>query len=85
MTGQEFTEREKIITAVKDFADKMETRMLAKYDEGLRGWDNPKNEVKIYDDLQNDVVVAGLGYDSETVMLDIANRAMMLDRFDTEK
>ena len=77
---QQFKDRTKIRRAILEFADLMLDRMLAKYDEGLRDWDSCDNacsEDCFKRKLQRNV--------EEKDWIDVANFAMMLHRFDTEK
>ncbi|MFA6281251.1 MAG: hypothetical protein WCY05_01950 [Candidatus Omnitrophota bacterium] len=77
---KEYDDKMNIIRANKKFAKAMLTRMLAKYDEGLRGWDNPDNRSEISFRIEQDV-----WKNTTAKAVDIANRAMMLYMFDTEK
>jgi len=73
----EYDEKNRIYMASKKFAKAMLDRMLAKYDAGLRGWDD-----KAYDlDIE-----ARLEFACEAKKwLDVANYAMMLWLFDKDK
>jgi hypothetical protein len=73
----EYDEKNSIRMAVKEFADEMLKRMLAKYDEGKRGWDDPEMKNEIFSGLCNAC--------QKTKWVDVANFAMMLWRFDKEK
>ena len=66
----------KIRTAVLEFADLMLDRMLAKYDEGLRDWDNIEGSVAMYNKKLGNAAIHGK-------WVDVANFAMMLHN--TEK
>jgi hypothetical protein len=76
----EYDEKNRIYMASKKFAKAMLDRMLAKYDAGLRGWDNMDNKEKIYEDMLDDAIEG-----KYKKMVDIANRAMMLWLFDKDK
>jgi hypothetical protein len=76
----EYDEKTMIHRAIMKFTTAMLDRMLAKYDEGLRGWDNPENRRDIYSEMKEDVF-----YGHSDKMIDIANRAMMLWLFDKDK
>jgi hypothetical protein len=80
----EYDEKNDIRRAIKEFSAAMLDRMLEKYDEGLRGWDEPTNKVDIYCDMCDDASDCQVSGDSDK-MVDIANRAMMLWRFDKDK
>jgi hypothetical protein len=74
----EYDEKNRIYMASKKFAKAMLDRMFAKYDEGLRGWDNPKMR-QSHLDLLNRAV------EFEDKWVDVANYAMMLWLFDKDK
>lgn len=73
----------KICSAHKVFSDAMLARMLAKYDEGKRGWDDnsPENRAIIYRKLTHEFFESNFTI-KENRYLDVANWAMMLWLFD---
>jgi len=73
---QQFKDRTKIRRAILEFADLMLDRMLAKYDEGLRDWDNIEGSVAMYNKKLGNAAIHGK-------WVDVANFAMMLHN--TEK
>lgn len=68
----EQTDRIEIMDSVNDFKEAMMTRMLAKYDSGLRGWDDPKRIAEFEGRLMR-ATLAG-------EYVNVANLAMMLNR-----
>jgi hypothetical protein len=79
MTKQEkqvITDKWKINEAVAAFGQAMLDRMLAKYDEGLRDWDNIEGSVAMYNKKLGNAAIHGK-------WVDVANFAMMLHN--TEK
>jgi hypothetical protein len=76
-----YDEKNDICRAVKEFSAAMLDRMLEKYYEGFRGWDNKENEEKICSDMAGDVLSITEGMK----LVDIANRAMMLWKFNKDK
>jgi hypothetical protein len=52
MTEKERQDKLKIQEAIDLVAEAMAVRMFAKYDEGLRGWDDEGNAHEICDDLR---------------------------------
>jgi hypothetical protein len=69
-------DKAKIRQAVKIFSEMMKIRMLAKYKQGLRGWDDPTQESIIRNKLADNI--------GKNDWLDVANLAMMLFRFKHE-
>jgi len=69
-------DKRRIKEAVRLFSMAMVNRMLAKYDEGLRGWDNIEGSVAMYNKKLGNAAIHGK-------WVDVANFAMMLHN--TEK
>jgi hypothetical protein len=66
-------EQERIVQAIFEFSGEMEDKMLQKFDDGLRGWD---------DKLCADIIEKKLKENLERAdYIDVANLAMMLHRF----
>jgi hypothetical protein len=71
-------EKNKIFYAVDLFTREMVERMYKKYDDGFRGWNDPKFEEIILDKLRNK---AELNLLTQKDLIDIANFSMMLYYF----
>ena len=75
---RELTEEQHLINyALCRFTTHMSERLMAKAEEGMRGWDDPEFGAQIARDLQNDMNDA-LQHGKIEKLLDLANRAMML-------
>jgi hypothetical protein len=61
--------------AVYRFANSMEAKMLSKYDQGYRGWDDPSQVGLISERLLLNL--------EQGDFVDVANLAMMLHRFNS--
>lgn len=69
-------EQKKLRLAVRNFAYDMETRLMKKYSEGYRGWDDAKkySQDRNMHDIECTVDKIKVGADKE---VDLANFAMM--------
>jgi hypothetical protein len=72
---QHGAEVEKITKAVDTFATEMKRRLVAKLDQGWRGWDDPTNGPEIYNSMLAHGIAVQMARGQEP---DIANFAMFL-------
>ena len=82
-------ESRRLQLAVEEFGEAMASRLIDRYQCGWRGWEDKRNEANILNGLCRDCnKLPDVGEHISTIdpqlLIDIANRAMMLWRFRIE-
>jgi hypothetical protein len=77
MKEKELIDIQRIHEAVNEFASTMFVKMIAKYYDGYKGWNESEQKEFIWAELQTNL--------KQEDYIDVANLAMMLHRFQQEE